>query len=127
MNPSSTPSNNLPWILGGSATIVALGGGALGLYRMGRQSGQAAAQVSRVVSEYKTLVDLAPSAPSRLEEELYGLKSAQPDRDAREEFAAQLDEFDAAQLDAAFADVEGEALPAAQQVFPIGQSNHPRL
>jgi HEAT repeats len=127
-------ASSLPWLIGGGAAVAAIGGGAVALYRMGRQSGQQAATLDRAASEYRTLGDLAPAIPSVLEEELYGLKSAQPQlatqASAQEiaadqaEFVSDLHEFeaahvDAAQLDAAFADVgDFEPLTAAQPVFP---------
>lgn len=115
-------TNHLPFVLGGGAAAVALVGGAVALYKLGRRSGKQEATVNQAVSEYRTLVDLAPAEPSGLEEELYGLKSAQPTV-VDDDFVTQLNEFDNAfdveQLDAAFAAVNEADLPAAQQVLPL--------
>jgi HEAT repeats/HEAT repeat len=142
-NPTPAP-NHLPWLLGGGAVVLAGVGGA-GVYRLGRSSGQQAARVDQAVSQYRTLGELAPALPSSLEEELYGLKSAQPqlaDQSSPQEiaaeqaaFATELHEFDAAQLfnldqsvdaaqlDAAFADLADlTEQPAAQLVLPIAPS-----
>jgi hypothetical protein len=139
--PSAAPANHLPWLLGGGTAVLAVAGGAV-VYRLGRSSGQQSARVDQAVSQYRTLGELAPALPSGLEEELYGLKSAQPqlaDQSSPQEIAAEqaaftteLHEFDAAQLfdptqsvdaaqlDAAFAEIADLTdLPAAQQVFPI--------
>ncbi len=137
-----TPNaSNLPWLIGGG-TFVA-GGGAIGLYRLGRRSGTASAQVDQAARrQYRTLGELPPALPSSLEAALYGLKSAQPqlaDQSSPQEIAAEqaaftseLHEFDAAQLcdigqsvdaaqlDAAFAEITDLTnQPAAQPVFPI--------
>ncbi len=127
-----------PWLVGGGAAAIAVSGGAVGLYRLGRNSGKQSAQVDLAVSQYRTLADLGPAVPSRLEEELSQLKTAHPpsprvtDQELaaeQAEFASDLHEYDAAQfvepldidqLDAAFADVDGpEALTAAEQVLPM--------
>ncbi len=144
--PSATPnSTHLPWLIGGGACAAA--GGAVGLYRLGRRSGKESAQVDQAVRQYRTLGELAPALPSSLEEELHGLKSAQPqlaDQSSPQEiaaeqaaFASELHEFDAAQLfdigqsvdaaqlDAAFAEIADLTdRPAAQQVFPIASVIH---
>jgi HEAT repeats len=127
-----------PWLVGGGAAAIAITGGAVGLYRLGRNSGKQSAQVDQAVSQYRTLADLGPAAPSRLEEELSQMKTAHPpsprvtDQELaaeQAEFASDLHEYDAAQfvepldidqLDAAFADVDSpEALTATEQVLPM--------
>ncbi len=132
-----TASAPFPWLIGGGAA-VAVTGGAIGLYRLGRNSGKQAAQVDRAVTQYRTLAELGPAAPSQLEESLSQIKTARPptrqitDQELaaeQAEFASDLHEYDAAQfvepldidqLDAAFADVDGaEPLTATEQVLPM--------
>jgi HEAT repeats len=124
-----TTGTPLPWLIGGGAAALGVAGGAWWLYRLGRQSGHQEARIGQQTAiQYRTLGDLAPAIPSSLEEELSNLRSARSHShefaSEEAEFAAQLHEFDAAQLDAAFADVDTAThLPAAQQVFPMTQSH----
>lgn len=96
---TAEPSSNLPWMIGGGAAVLSTLGGAIALYRLGRQSGQTEAQVDHAVRQYRALADLEPAAPSPLEESLYGLKSASVDQSSLDEFARDLQEFAGAQLE----------------------------
>lgn len=96
---TAEPSSNLPWMIGGGAAVLGTLGGAIALYRLGRQSGQSEAQVDHAVRQYRALADLEPAAPSPLEESLYGLKSASVEQASLDEFTRDLQEFAGAQLE----------------------------
>jgi HEAT repeats len=133
-----------PWLVGGGAATIATLGGAVGLYRLGRNSGKQSAQIDRAVSQYRTLADLGPAIPSGLEAELSQLKTAHPpsprvtDQELaaeQAEFTSDLHEYDAAQfvepldidqINAAFADVDRDAaLTATEQVLPMADRGRP--
>jgi HEAT repeats len=96
-------SNSLPWLLGGSA--IAVGGGLMGLYKLGQRTGRQDANLDRAMAGYRTLVDIE------------ALPIDEPLRERQEVVDPDL----AAAAAAVFHSVTDaeENLPAAQQVFPI--------